>query len=401
MIIANFFSQFILAQNCGNKWIMGYLPTYQQDADGGVSFMSNTDFQRITHLIHLGPYVKSDGSLDMNINTSDSNRLVGAVNAAHSHGIPIILSISSWVTAYLPAIQNVSSRNMLLNSILNLVDTYQYDGVDLDLEPIMSPYIAGLQSNNPDFINFASMLYDSLQTRYSTFLQHRPLYTIAANGYAAPVLAQLQNKFTMINIMTYDLAGVYPGWVTWHDSPIYSGGNIMPSTGNPLPSVNGEMQLCLAQGIPNSKLSIGISFDAFRWQGGTGTNTGGVTAPMQSYTSNPSWTRFPYNEFYQNYYNANFYHYDSTAKMSYLSIDNAGSANDEFWSYNDKTSIEDKMQYVWDNNFGGVIVWELKSGYIPSLPAGSQIPQLGYIQAKNCGIYNARCRVCGTFTIIK
>lgn len=396
LLVISLFTTNTQAQTCG-KWVMGYLPTYQQNNDGTTSYLTSTEYSKLTHLMSFGPYAKSDGSLDMVVNTSTSLRLAGAVAAAHANNVPVILSISSWVTDYLPALQNTSIRNILINNILALFDTYHYDGIDIDLEPIMSPYVAGIQTSNPDYITFINMLYDSLQTRNSTFLNRKPLLTVAANGYAAPVLSQLQAKFDMINIMTYDLAGVYPGWVSWHDSPVYSGGNTMPSTGNPMPSVDGEMQICLSNGISPAKLGIGVSFDAFRWKGGSGTSTGGVTAPMQAYTTDPTWTRFTYSEFYQNYYNASYYHYDNNAQMSYLSIDNATDANDEFWSYNDKTSIEDKMKYVWSKNLGGVIIWELKGGYIP----GSQIPQLNYIQAANCQLQTSTCKICGPVTIEK
>ncbi|MBK8626046.1 MAG: hypothetical protein IPN86_10920 [Saprospiraceae bacterium] len=78
------------------------------------------------------------------------------------------------------------------------------------------------------------------------------------------------------------------------------------------------------------------------------------------------------------------YVYDAAAQMSYYSIDLAGSTNDEFWSYNDQTSVEDKVDYVWDNILGGSMIWELHSGYIATNPAGSRIPQLSYLYDQNC-----------------
>lgn len=383
------------AQTCG-KWVMGYLPTYQQNADGTIPFLTNAEYDKLTHVMNFGPYAKNDGTLDMNANSSTTLRLAGAVTAAHNNNKPVILSVSSWVTEYLPAIQNTATRNLLLNNILMLFDTYQYDGIDVDFEPVMSPYVAGIQTGNPDYAIFVTMLYDSLQVRNSIFFNTKPLLTVAANGYAGPVLSQLQAKFDMINIMTYDLAGVYPGWVTWHDSPVYSGGNTMPSTGQPMPSVDGEIQMCLSNGVAPEKLGIGVIMDAYRWKGGTGTATGGTTAPMQAYATDPTWTRFSFSEFYQNYYNQTNYHYDSAAQMSYLSIDNAGSADDEFWSFNDKKSCEDKMSYVWQKSLGGIIVWELKSGYIPNALVGEKIPQLNYLQTQNCLLFNSSCQRCGS-----
>lgn len=389
------------SQTCA-KWVFGYVPTYQQSQNGDIDFLETSDFTKLSFIGHLGPYVKSDGSLDMNINGTSTLRLMGGVAQAHANNVPILLSFQAWYTDYLPAIQNPTSRANLLNNILNIFDTYGYDGIDVDLEPIMSQFVTEIQTGNPDYIVFINTLYDSLQTRNSSFLNKKPILSVAANGYAAPVLKTLETKFDMINIMTYDLAGPYPGWVTWHDAPVFSGGFILPSTGQPMPSVDGEIQICLSNNINNTKLGIGASFDALRWKGGSGTTTGGVTEPMQQYATDPSWTRFSYSYFYQNIYNPTLYHYDNLAKMSYLSIDNPGSNDDEFWSYNDENSCKDKIKYVWNNQLGGIILWELKSGYIPTNPSLSRIPQLNYIAEENNTQFQIMCNnPCGTTTISK
>ena len=388
------------AQSCG-KWIYGNLPTYQQDGNGSVSFMSDSDFEKLTHMAHHGPYAKADGTLDLNINGSSSERLAGGVTAAHNHNLPITLSIVSWVNDYLPAIQDPVKRVVLIESILQLFDTYGYDGIELDLEPIMSPYVAGIQTGNPDYEAFVTAIYDSLQIRQSTLLGTAPLLVCSANAYAAPVLKNLEDKFDMVNLMTYDMSAPYPGWVSWHDSPVYDGGYIMPSTGNSMPSVNNDVQYCLANGISPSKLGIGISFDAFRWKGGSGTTTGGVTEPMQQYTSDPTWTRFSYSTFYNSYYNSAFYHYDNLAKMSYMSVDMPNDADDEFWSFNDEQSCNDKVSYAWLQNLGGVMIWELGSGYILSNPLDNRIPQLTAIANQNCSLYNSCTQQCFMINIIK
>ena len=399
-LLVLFFTSNTSAQS-SSKWVMGYLTTYQQNPDGTAPFLTSSEMSKLTHLMSFGPEAKSDGSISMVSNSASNIKLGGAVTLAHANNIPAILSISAWYTEYLPAIQNTTTRNALVTNIMALFDSQAFDGIDIDLEPVMSAYVAGMQTDNPDYVTFVNLIYDELQTRNSTLLNRKPLLTVAANGYAAPVLKQLEAKFDMINIMTYDLAGVYPGWVPWHDSALFDGGNNMPSTGQPMPSVNSEIQICLAEGIAPGKLGIGISMDAFRWKGGTGTSTGGVTAPMQQYSTDPTWKRISFSDFYQNYYNSDYYHYDNVAKMSYLGKNNVGSANDEFWSYNDEQSIKDKISYVWNQSLGGTIIWELKSGYVPTAAAGSKIPQLNYIHNQNSSLFSAQNMQCGTATAVK
>ena len=371
-------------QNC-DKWIFGYVPTYTQHSiNGSIDYLEASDYDKLTHIGHLGPYVNIDGSFNMNSNGASNIRLERGVIDAHDNDVPILLSFQAWYTDYIPALSNVQSRASLINNVLYLLDLYQYDGVDVDLEPIMSPWVDGIQNGNDDYIAFINTLYDSLQMRICPFTGQKPLLAVAANGYAAPVLNQLQDKFDMINLLTYDLAGPYPGWVPWHDASVYDGGQTLPSTGQPMPSVHGEINHCISQGVNPSKLGVGLSMDAFRWRGGSGTSTGGVTAPMQNYVTDPTWTRFSYSNFITDHFNPIYYEFDADALMSYLSIDNVGNENDEFWSYNDQYSCIAKVDYVWDNNLGGTMIWELKSGYLPSNPIHNRIPQLNYTYDQNC-----------------
>lgn len=382
-----FLTHQVFGQSCAKR-IFGYVPTYTQGV-GGIPYLTANEYQKLTHIAHLGPYVNQNGSLNMVSNGATAHRLLTGVQAAHSNGVPILMAFQAWYDSYIPALANPSSRAALINNVLELLDTYEYDGIDVDLEPIMSPWVMGIQTGNPDYVTFINTLYDSLQVRICPFTNKKPLLTVAANGFAGPVLFQLQDKFDMINIMTYDMAGVFPGWVTWHDAPVFDGGNRMPSTGQLMPSVHGDLSLCINAGVDPAKLAVGVIMDAYRWKGGDGTSTGGVTAPMQAYTVDPSWTRFSYRDFMLNHFDINNYEYDPVVKMSYLSKDFPGSVDDEFWSYNDQYACSDKVDYVWDNNLGGTMIWELNSGYLPNNPVGEKIPQLNFIYDQNCLRYSA------------
>ena len=368
-----------IAQN-SNKWIMGYLPTYTQAGDGSIPYLTDGDFQKVTHVLHLGPYVNQNGTLDFNANQVTAIKMQNAVLRSHSLNRPILLSFQAWYDNYIPAISTQANRDVLTNNLLSILDTYNYDGIDIDLEPVISPYVSGIQTSNPNYVLLVNQIADSLSVRTSAFLQSKPLLACAINPEAAVVLNSIQSQFDMINIMTYDMAGAYPGWVVWHDSAIYNGGHTFPSTGGPLPSINEKVQYCLDQGISSSKLGIGISFDAFRWRGGTLANGNGVSQPRDAYITEPSFSRFSYSDMMQYFYNQNAYHFDSEAQMAYMSKDLPGSADDEFWSFNDGPSCVSKVEFLKQKNLGGLIVWELHSGYIPN--ALETNPQL-------TAIYNA------------
>ena len=60
--------------------------------------------------------------------------------------------------------------------------------------------------------------------------------------------------------MTYDMAGTWPGWVTWFNSPIYDGGYRFPSTGGLIPSTDGMVNNFITAGVAPAKLAVGIAF---------------------------------------------------------------------------------------------------------------------------------------------
>jgi chitinase len=357
-----------------SPWVTGYLPAYHQSENGTIYILSDSDYEKLTHLSHHGPYVNQDGSFSYQPTLFSDVKAIKAVQQAHQHDVPILLCIVAWYDNYIEAINDSLSRNKLVDNILNLVDKANYDGVDVDLEPVMSAYIPGIENGNPYYIQFVNQLYDSLQERTSSLLHRSLLLTAPMNGYAGPVFAQVYDKFDQINIMTYDLVSPDWGFPVWHDSPVYSGGYMI--YGKPAPSIEREVEECLSAGVPADKVGIGVSCDAFRWKGGSGTSTGGATAPRQQWLTAPSWTRFAYKDMISTVYQEEYYRWDDSAEMSYLSIDKAGSADDEFWSYNDEKSCKSKVEFVREQALGGLIIWELGSGYVASRPQGDRLPQL-------------------------
>jgi GH18 family chitinase len=182
------------------------------------------------------------------------------------------------------------------------------------------------------------------------------------------LFAALQSQFDQINIMTYDLSGPYPGWVTWFNSPIYDGGYRFPSTSGLVPSVDGSVANFTANGVLPAKLGIGIAFYGYIWLGGSGTPTGGVTQPRQSWTTAPTVSTPSFTTIMTGYYQPSLYHWDSVAQAAYLSITNANPANDMFISYDDQRTCQAKVSYARNHNLGGVMIWELAQDHTASTP---------------------------------
>lgn len=238
-----------------------------------------------------------------------------------------------------------------------------YDGIDIDWEPIKA-------ADEPRFIAFVTALRAALDN-----ITPRPLLTIAV--YSQPsVVAAVQQHFDQINIMTYGMSGAYPGWITWHNAPLFNGGIKFPSTGKFVPSTEAVVNSFADEGVPLAKLGIGIGFYGTMWSGGEGTTNGGVAYPAQSYTTDPDTRSLSFSTIMSTYYQSNRYHWDTNAQSAYLSIDEPGSESDIFISYDDERSCQTKVSYARNRHLGGVMIWELGEGYRSSEPVGKKDPLL-------------------------
>jgi len=216
----------------------------------------------------------------------------------------------------------------------------------------------------------------------------------------AIMLAPVQSLFDQINLQTYVMAGPFPGWVTWHNSALRTGACRFRSTGAPPPSIDSTLAAFVAAGIPKSRLGIGIQLVGVDWVGGSGTDTGGVTKPCQSWDESrvkpdgsdqdigaPSydggWNFVDAAQIARNYTAANGYttHFDNDAMVPYLSKDQAGSEGDHFVSLESDQSLQAKGDYLKAQGLGGTIVFEVTQDYLSNQPAGdAQHPLLAAVR---------------------
>ena len=329
-------------------WMQSYLPAQQ------------VDFTAMTHVIHFAVVPKADGSLDSDVNVITLANSTDVIARAHAAGVKVLISVGGENSASgFQGATSAANRPHFVTNIVNFVRSRGYDGVDLDWEPL----------NASDAGSFSNLAND-LRTALNAFTP-RPLLTVAVASQPS-LFASLQTRFDQINLMTYSLSGPYTGWVTWFNAPIYDGGYRFPSTGQLVPSTDGMVSNFLANGVAASKLGIGISFYGYVWSGGTGTSTGGAALPRQSWTTAPSATEAAYSAIMSNYFQPQLYFWDTNAQSAYLSIDQIGSANDKFISYDDETSCRAKVAYANRKGLAGLIIWELGGGYRADQPSGQR-----------------------------
>jgi len=369
---AIFFCGFSYGHAQEDIWVSAYYAGWSQGCgyDGHLQ-ADQIDYSAVTHIIHFAIIPNPDGSIDYETNCITSENSARLIQKAHSAGRKVIISVGGWLTE--SGFLGATSQTYRDNFIQNLVDfivSRGYDGIDVDWEPISS-------SSFPQFKTFISELRSALDN-----LSPRPLLLGAAGSYPA-LFAETQQYFDQINIMTYDLSGLWMGPITWHNSAIYNGGVTLPNIGWPTPSVDGEVEDFIANGVEAQKLGIGIAFFGYVWKGGYGTSSGGVTEPGQIYTTKPSIDVLSYYQIMDQFYNPQNYRWDFAAQAAYLSFDNVGSSNDMFISYDDETTCYKKVDYVRAKGIGGITLFELGGGWRP----GNAVPDI-LLQTVKSAVYD-------------
>ncbi|HEV8538637.1 MAG TPA: glycosyl hydrolase family 18 protein [Bacteroidota bacterium] len=355
VVIALFSLPSVLHAQSG-QWVSAYYAGWSQGwSNNGILPAQNIDYSAVTHIIHFSLVPQSNGTLDYSSNSITPENSAALVQAAHAAGRKVLICVGGWATdgGFAGATSTATNRATFVTNLITFITARGYDGVDIDWEPLSS-------SNGAQYTAFITTLRTALDA-----ITPRPLLTCAI-AWQPSILAQVQSKFDQINIMSYDLAGAWPGWVTWHNSGIYDGGFKFPSSGGLVPSADGMVNDFIASGISASKLGIGIDFYGYVWSGGSGTSTGGATEPRQTWSTAPSvQSNVPYYTIMQNYYQSQYVRWDAAAQAAYLSIDNTGSSSDKFISFDDETTCQKKVQYAKNKGIGGTIIWELGGGYLP------------------------------------
>jgi chitinase len=361
LMVCLWFSLCVEAQSQSSIWVSAYYAGWMQ----GYLTPQNIDFGGMTHIMHFALDPGTDGSLDDQGNSVTAANAAAITQAAHAAGKKVLITVGGWgADQGFVGATNSSHRTTFIHNLVALCQSRNYDGIDIDWEPVTSP---------SQFALFIPALRDSMNARNPNWL-----LTIAATEGDNAIIGA-KNYFDQINIMTYDMSGAWGGWVVWHNAPIYNGGYTFPSTGGPLPSADGMVNDYINAGVPASKLGIGMDFYGYVWRG--------VNSPRQDISTVSSVSgNVAYCDLADTYNiledsRPSTYRWDSAAQAAYLSIDNSGTSNDYFVSYDDAQTAQAKINYVRTKGIGGMIIWELGGGYRANKPAGQRDQLLQAVKA--------------------
>lgn len=312
-----------------SKLVVGYYPTWMKS----VYPYNVIQYQNLTHIAHAFIFPNADGSLDL----SGFTLYPELIQRAHVNNVRMIISVGGYDVARTPRFAQVAAapaaRTKFAVAVRDFCLQYGYDGVDIDWE---YPLPAGRENTTLFFRELHDTLANALP---SLTLSIAAPSTDWNNGYDWSVMPGLLD---WVGVMTYDF---YGSWTTkvGPNSPLY--GNLSQTDQG---WIGNSVSFYLGKGVPKSKLLIGTAFYGWQFNGSTMYGPGVGTAQL-TYTQIVSllqqgWVRS----------------WDQLAWVPYIT--NPGKTN--IVSYDDSTSVTEKMKYVKNQNLGGTIIWALGQDYV-------------------------------------
>eukprot|EP00548_Thalassiothrix_antarctica_P014233 CAMPEP_0194165250 /NCGR_PEP_ID=MMETSP0154-20130528/1225_1 /TAXON_ID=1049557 /ORGANISM="Thalassiothrix antarctica, Strain L6-D1" /LENGTH=700 /DNA_ID=CAMNT_0038875645 /DNA_START=137 /DNA_END=2236 /DNA_ORIENTATION=+ len=374
-----------------DKTVIGYYASWQWYDRGGLAKPSNMDFTKVSRVNFAFFQVDSSGNIWGTDSWADPQILFGPTNwnpapdeekkcswtsptgktcdahkneegligLAHAAGAEIYPSLGGWTLsdAFVPMAANPVSREKFANNCVEMIQDYDFDGIDIDWEyPGYEDH-----SGTPDDRENYNLLLDELRTKLDALTDITgKYYGITAALPCGPSnianidIAHVSTKLDELNLMTYDFAGSWDN-VTGVNAPIYHQG-----WGPDGFSLDDCVNTWLDGGGTRDQINIGMPFYGRSYGSASGLNQPFEGADMK---------HFSIDEGTPQYFNIVSQHGSMTSVRHEATKTQYGSFNDGsgFVSYDNEQAICDKTEYVLNENLNGFIIWELSGDLMPDL----------------------------------
>jgi chitinase len=293
-----------------SKVLIGYVQDYRDP--------SAIDYSNLTHVIFSFAHPEKDGRLSFNGDTA-MNNLRRTVSNAHKHDAKAILAVGGWFHIkggesydyFKSAIASPSSREKLANELVGTANRENLDGIDIDFEHPRSKkdaqYLAA-------FINDLSKKLHAVNKELSVAV-HAKIHSVTGTetdfvNYDASMFQHVD----YVNIMAYD--GQWDGG--------YNAANMAPY---PFTEkiVNYWGSLFDSHSIPRNKLVLGV--------------------PFYGQPEDPSIKPVSYE--------AIINHNPEIDDKDIISM------NGTTYYYNGEATMQKKTSLALNNEFGGMMIWEV------------------------------------------
>jgi chitinase len=340
-------------------WLMAYYVGYQN----GYLKPRDVDYSLMTHIVVGGVGVNANGTLDehWHMANGDGHEMARDVGKrAKKAGVKTLIWLGgpNEEDKFLSASSDLY-RATFVKNIVEIVDELGYDGVDIDWEPIRKQDEASVLALVKDLRAAAPDMLITVPVNWV------PTTVIGVKDLS--LYEDLAEYVDRLFIMSYSMAGPWPGWKVWH------GGALKGDSMNTPGSVRSSVRAYDVAGVPAEKLGIGIGTYATCWE--YPVKSPGQTVPRTFYPSDIG--TMSMRTLMDKYYVKKYEKWDAKAEAPYLSYTKKkGEWECGFISYENERSIRAKMEYVKEENLGGAIVWNIGTGYYPDNTRSKRHPLL-------------------------
>jgi chitinase len=268
-----------------------------------------------------------------------------------------MISIGGWTWSknFSAAAATDSSRKAFVSSCVDFMQTYGFDGIDIDWE---YPVSGGLYAGSPaDTANYNALLAEFKTELAAVTAKDGKVHELSIAAPAGPTTtvnldaATIGKTVDFMNLMSYDYHG---GWdpITGHNAPMIVG------TGDTATgfSITAAVDSYLSRGFPANKLVLGLPFYGRGWSGVSNASNGGLFQNGTTATVG-TWEKgvFDYTDIKNNYLPTMTRYWDTQAQVPYL----YDPVRQLFISYDDPQSITVKTDFIKSRGLGGAMIWEL------------------------------------------
>lgn len=342
--------------------------------------VSDIDASLLTHINFAFANLKSSGEIVVGDSWIDTDKPFGNDSPSGKSGtmghfkqlrllkkknpdLKTLISVGGWTWSsnFSDVAASKTKREKFAKSAVKFITKYGFDGIDIDWE---YPVTGGdnIKHRKADKTNYTKLLAAIRKQLNAQSKKDGKKYLLTIAGGANvsftknTEIKKIMKYVDWINIMTYDYHG---GWesVTNHNAPLYI--NSKDPTKNQSYCVSTTVDSYIKAGALPSKLNLGLAFFGRGWTNVKNKSHGLFqkgTVPYGTGKGSGTWEggTFDYWDLEKNYINKNGYkrYYDKQAQVPYLYNGKT------FITYDDKQSIEAKMDYVIKKGLGGAMFWE-------------------------------------------
>lgn len=294
--------------------------------------ISDMPWSYVTHVNHLACEPLATGALSFESNFA--TRATALIAAAHANNRKVLFMVGDFADGngnFNAAVTN--NQSTLITNIISTVNSYGYDGVDIDWESNWDAAKAA---------TFFSALRTALSSKLFTVDASAQNYNDFGSGH------NLATYLDRVNVMTYDLTGSWDP-DEWFNSPLYRDGAATNWSADYV-----DKTLWVGAGVPLAKINIALAFYGYTITGGGVTN---VPRAVFNPANSPTWQIRNYNDLAASYDLSNPT-WDASAMEPWVSISGG-------WiTYDNAQSLAAKINYMKANNMGGWFAWNFESDYI-------------------------------------